>query len=89
MIFCYIVVLLGDNILWGIKRSTTEPQRTKDPVFYLRNERMVHVILSSSKTNRVNVIFYWVTYTHNVYDDNTKRCRAHPILTYMSHEISF
>ena len=24
-IFCYIVVLLGDNILWGIKRSTTVP----------------------------------------------------------------
>ena len=22
-IFCYIVVFLGDNILWGIKRSTT------------------------------------------------------------------
>ena len=21
-IFCYIVVFLGDNILWGIKRST-------------------------------------------------------------------
>ena len=25
-ILCYIVVLLGDNILWGIKRSTTEPR---------------------------------------------------------------
>ena len=58
-IFCYIVVFLGDNILWGIKRSTT----AQSAYIIMQNRvRMIQwntyqlSVIFMSKTVKVNKI---------------------------------
>ena len=60
-IFCYIVILLGDNILWGIKRSTTVPLFSSTS-FCIHTKRIHTVFALNGKetSSRFNLTYRYI-----------------------------